>query len=200
MYAYASGHDFWETIRDTGKYGEFLTFNILEKTEGEKGLFVNLYLPKKNGETTEIDLVMTHRTGLYVFESKNYSGWIFGNDRQQYWTQTLRGKKKNRFYNPVWQNSGHITALKEVLGIDDELIESYVVFSERCTLKKVSVNTERVYLMKRNQLKRVLQKVMEEKNYKLSALEVTEINDQLKKYIHVGVDVKESHVSALNAD
>ncbi|NLK22184.1 MAG: NERD domain-containing protein [Epulopiscium sp.] len=26
---------------------------------------------------------------MYVFESKNYSGWIFGNEKDKNWTQML---------------------------------------------------------------------------------------------------------------
>ncbi|MEH2957321.1 NERD domain-containing protein [Candidatus Merdisoma sp. JLR.KK006] len=48
-----------------------------------------------------------HESGIYVFESKNYSGWIFGTETQQYWTQTLLSGKgrsqKRQFFNPMYQ-------------------------------------------------------------------------------------------------
>jgi hypothetical protein len=66
------------TIFNSGNYGEFLTFCCLEKLKGDHKLLTNVYLPKKDGSTTEIDLIMIDETGIYVFESKNYSGWIFG--------------------------------------------------------------------------------------------------------------------------
>lgn len=56
-----------------------------------------MYVPKDDGTTTEIDLIMLSPMGIYVFESKNYSGWIFGNEKSRYWTQTLENKKKNNF-------------------------------------------------------------------------------------------------------
>ena len=38
----------------------------------------NLYIPYGNQEkTTEIDALMIYETGIYVFESKDYSGWIY---------------------------------------------------------------------------------------------------------------------------
>ncbi|MDM5232918.1 nuclease-related domain-containing protein [Lysinibacillus pakistanensis] len=59
-------------------------------------LLVNAYIPKRNlDELTEIDLLYIDRTGLYVLESKNYSGWIFGNEARQQWTQTMPNRKKN---------------------------------------------------------------------------------------------------------
>ncbi|MCR4616649.1 MAG: NERD domain-containing protein [Lachnospiraceae bacterium] len=59
---------------------------------GKSGLFFrNLYVPMRNGKTTEIDLVYITPKGLFVIESKNYSGYIFGNENQKYWTSTLYG-------------------------------------------------------------------------------------------------------------
>lgn len=40
-------------------------------------------------------------------------------------------------HNPVKQNRTHISALAEYLSMPEEAFSSYVVFSERCTLKKV---------------------------------------------------------------
>ena len=76
-----------------GKYAlakEYLTYRYLRKFEkaGAKFLF-NVYIPKENEETTEIDVLMISCKGLFVFESKNYGGWIFGSDNQKYWYQTF---------------------------------------------------------------------------------------------------------------
>lgn len=140
-YKTASGNGLLKTILNTGNYGEFLTFSKLEKLNGHNKLMTNLYIPKEDGATTEIDLIMISETGIYVFESKNFSGWIFGDEKDRNWTQTLRNKQKNRFFNPIWQNRGHISALKSVVGIHDEsFYKSYIVFSERCALKKTLRN------------------------------------------------------------
>lgn len=75
-----------------------------------------------------------------MFEVKDYSGWIFGKGNQNYWTQVLAyGEEKHRFYNPVFQNQGHIEALKKKLsGIADVPFYSVVLFYGRCTLKNIS--------------------------------------------------------------
>lgn len=57
----------------------------------------NLYIPKRDGTITEIDLIMLSQTGIYVFESKNYSGWIFGDEKSKKWMQTLKNKQKTNF-------------------------------------------------------------------------------------------------------
>ncbi|MGB4186169.1 MAG: nuclease-related domain-containing protein, partial [Caldicoprobacterales bacterium] len=136
-YKLVSGNSFFKTIFDKGNYGEFLTFTKLEKLSDQNKLLTNLYIPRDDGTTTEVDLVMISPTGIYVFESKNYSGWIFGDEKNKNWTQTLENGQKNRFYNPIWQNKAHINALKAVLNLNDDAFKSYIIFSERCTLKKI---------------------------------------------------------------
>ena len=34
----------------------------------------NVYVPKENGETSEIDVLYITQKGIFVIESKNYSG------------------------------------------------------------------------------------------------------------------------------
>ena len=87
-----------------GKRGEKLTERELKlvKLFGRKGKTLrNVYIPKDNGETSEIDVIYITQKGIFVFESKNYSGWIFGDEKGQYWTAMLPNRQKNRFYNPV---------------------------------------------------------------------------------------------------
>lgn len=124
--------------RNAGQFGEYLIDYALQSNgiEGERVVLTNLYLPMK-GKTTEIDLLMLHEKGIFVIESKYYSGWIFGSEDQLKWTQCFRNGHKEHFYNPVKQNRTHIRALAEYLSMPEEAFSSYVVFSERCTLKKV---------------------------------------------------------------
>ena len=89
--------------------------------------------------------MLLHDSGLYVFESKNYSGCIFGTETQKNWTQTLpmgKGKsKKNHFFNPIIQNKGHIKWLKTYLQSNNFPIFSCIVFSDRCTLKNINLTS-----------------------------------------------------------
>ena len=65
------------SVKGKGEYGEDRIYDILQKVDGYKATLPNCYLPKGNGETAEVDLIFLHESGIYVFESKNYSGWIF---------------------------------------------------------------------------------------------------------------------------
>jgi len=117
-----------------GAIGEDYIHGILLKFPSSNRILRNIYVPIKEGNNVEIDLIYITEVGIYVMESKNYSGWIFGNDQQKYWTQTLKSGEKYRFYNPVWQNEGHIRALSQYLQVDPGLFRSYIIFSNRCTI------------------------------------------------------------------
>lgn len=97
----------------------------------------NVYIPKGDGGTSEIDVLYITQKGIFVLESKNYSGWIFGDDKSQFWTACLPNGEKYRFYNPVKQNQSHIRCLRNYLAPMNIPMFSIVVFSERCTLKKL---------------------------------------------------------------
>lgn len=63
-----------------GRYGEMLTAGKLHflRLLGHKGkVLSNVYIPKEDGETSEIDVMFLTEKGIFVIESKNYSGWIF---------------------------------------------------------------------------------------------------------------------------
>ncbi len=61
-----------------------------------------------SGGTTEIDLLLIHPKGLFVFESKNYSGWIFGNEVYQNWTQTLPKGRRGDVHKERFDANAHI--------------------------------------------------------------------------------------------
>ncbi len=158
----------------------------------------NLYLTKKDGSTTEVDLIMIAETGIYVYESKNYSGWIFGNEKQKNWTQSLPNKQKNKFYNPIWQNNGHISALKHTLGMDEpELYKSYIIFSERCTLKKVTVTSESVKVIKRDDLVTYMKKDMAESAKVFTVEEVEAIYQKLQMCVLADEAMKQQHIESV---
>ncbi|MFN6431469.1 nuclease-related domain-containing protein [Eubacterium callanderi] len=168
---------------DKGKYGEYLTYDKLRSLDGHKKFLFNCYIPKGNNETTEIDLIMIHSTGIYVFESKNYSGWIFGNESQKNWTQTLpNGNKvrKERFFNPIIQNKGHIKWLKNFLSNEvDTLYHSIIVFSERCTLKKIELQTDACKVIKRENVVSTIKTIIEKTNIVLSDAQIDSIFKKL---------------------
>jgi restriction system protein len=93
----------------------------------------NVTIPTANG-TTQIDHVIVSKYGIFVVETKNIKGWIYGDEKQAQWTQVLFGKKF-RFQNPLHQNYRHTKALAEFLGIEYSKIHSVVMFWSECEFK-----------------------------------------------------------------
>ena len=152
---YSFVFDTSEVDKEAGKgcYGEYLIYKRLKKYEksGARFLF-NIYMDKKDGGTTEADVIMIDSRGIFVFESKNYSGWIFGSGGQKMWTQSLpagRNSRKTQFLNPVFQNKLHIETMKEYVNEGTRFF-SVIVFSERCVFKNVNVKEYGLYVVKRD--------------------------------------------------
>lgn len=184
---------------DKGLLGEYAIYKKLKhlEKEGTKFLF-NVYLPKENEETTEIDVLMISQNGIYVFESKNYSGWIFGNEKQKYWTQTLprgRGSSlKTKFLNPIIQNKGHMKYLKNVVG-EDINVRSIVVFSERCTFKDLTLKSEDIKVINRYDLTYTIEDLLKHvPEGRLEQKTIDEIYEKLYPYTQVSEEIKKQHI------
>jgi hypothetical protein len=148
-------------LQGKGHYGEYLTEYALnhKNIPGRLVTYTNVLVPSTGAtSTSEIDILMLHEKGIYLFESKNYSGWIFGSEAQREWTVSYQGGRKECFYNPVKQNATHVKALAKWLGMSADIFHSYIVFSERCELKKVPENTEAFRILRRHHLVRDLKK------------------------------------------
>lgn len=199
VYYKLTKNNFFTVKLNKGRNGEYLTSKIIERhvLQSHRQL-LNVYIPKRNSdELTEIDLLFIDRTGLYVIESKNYSGWIFGNETQQQWTQTMPNKKKYRFYNPIRQNATHIRAIQDFLGLPKEAIHSVIVFSERCTLKKVVVTSPNVHVIKRENLRRFIQTQMETAKQLFSQEDIQAIYNKLAPQMQVSNEVKKQHTQTI---
>lgn len=190
------GSVFW----DSGKYGEYSLSQYLQPFEsmGCKFLF-NLYLPLENGKTTEVDIIMFHPKCLCVIESKNYSGWIFGHERQKMWTQTLPvgygESHKERFYNPIMQNATHIRSIRRL--IDDRIpIYSVIAFSDKCTLKKVTVKSDNILVTYYSQLAKDLKIRLTAETLKSTISQdlIDETYRKLLPYSQVSDQIKWQHI------
>lgn len=111
-----------------GARGERRVHNSLESALDSSVYRVlsDLTLPVDGG-TTQIDHVIVSRFGVFVIETKNMAGWIFGSANQRTWTQVLK-RHKRRFQNPVMQNNLHVKAVQKLLGVDQHLLHNLVVF------------------------------------------------------------------------
>lgn len=100
-----------------------------------------------------------------MFEVKDYSGWIFGNEHQRHWTQLLAyGKEKHRFYNPVIQNSGHIQAIRQCLPQIGIPIYSVIVFFGNSEFKNVTCNANNTFIIYPRSIRQVVAEILMQPN------------------------------------
>jgi restriction system protein len=111
-----------------GALGEWIVNVILQLSfkQPDYYLFKDVLLPTDKG-TTQIDHILLSRYGIFVIETKNMKGWIFGKENQPKWTQQIY-KHKFYFQNPTYQNFKHKRALESVLDLDGANVKSIVVF------------------------------------------------------------------------
>lgn len=118
-----------------GWFGEILVHQLLTHRLDQNVYRVvrNVMLPTEDG-TTQIDHIVVSRFGIFVIETKNYKGWIFGSERQAKWTQKIF-RVTNSFQNPIHQNYKHIKTLAELTGIPETHSKSTIVFLGDATFK-----------------------------------------------------------------
>lgn len=124
-----------------GKQGEQAVARVLKKLDPEEYVVLNDVLIPNSEGTAQIDHIVLSPYVTAVIETKNYKGWIYGNETDRNWTQVIY-KRKERFYNPVRQNKTHIRALGQLLQECEDLnLQSIIVFNDRATFKEVRTQT-----------------------------------------------------------
>ena len=118
-----------------GYVGEFI-INLSIKIFLDKEVYhlvQDVTLPTDDG-TTQIDHVIVSRYGIFVIETKNMGGAIYGSEHQKQWTQAF-GPRKNKFMNPLHQNYKHTATLAKLLNMPHAKIISIVMFIGDAKLK-----------------------------------------------------------------
>ena len=118
-----------------GWFGEKkTTFNMwLSLNKEVYRRFHDVIIPSKNG-TTQIDHLLVSPYGLFIVETKNKKGWIFGSGDQPKWTQSIYGKKYS-FQNPLRQTFRQKKVLSEYIELDESIIQTVVFFVGDCKFK-----------------------------------------------------------------
>lgn len=119
-----------------GWFGEKILDTLLKvKLDSSKyRILHNIMLPTDDGATTQIDHIVISQWGIFVIETKTYSGWVFGDAKSAQWTVS-HFRRKDRFQNPLRQNYKHIATLSECLGIPQNYFKTIIAFSGETTFK-----------------------------------------------------------------
>lgn len=183
----------WESsIERKGRIGEEYVHNILAQAiRGTDAKLISNYIFQGASISVQIDHIVINRNGVYVIETKNYSGYIFGEEKDKEWTQVLsNGNKKNKFRNPIKQNNGHIYQLKKMLPQGTPFYSIVVMAQgniENITAGGVVAPSGLPYALKRNN-----------SGKSLTSAQIEKIYDILLQRELTGEGVNEQHVSEVN--
>jgi hypothetical protein len=177
-----------------GVFGEKRVSKQLNKLSPKQYKVFNDVLIRTDKGTSQIDHVVVSLYGVFVIETKNYSGWIHGNERSDYWTQTIY-RQKTKFRNPIKQNWGHVYALKELLSdYKDVPFYPIVVFAGSAKLKNVDAQTPVIYdYLLYETIKRFNIPVLE-------ASDVEKISSLIKTASIEDKQVRKQHVKQIRTD
>ncbi len=172
-----------------GKAGENKVARILDSLPREYKVLNNVIIPNQRG-TSQIDHIVVSPYGIFVIETKNYEGWIFGSENSEQWKQTFKTAKGHDFYNPIKQNWGHIYALSSYLNINKRVFKSIIVFSNKATLK-ITTDTPVIHM---SHLKREILSYSQEI---IPGSEVDSIYNSLIRISLTGTENEKRHVQSV---
>jgi len=82
--------------RIKGKIGEKTIATVLSFLNKSQYKVINNIVLKTGGRTSQIDHLVISDFGIFVIETKNYKGWILGNEHSDYWTQVIYKRRERR--------------------------------------------------------------------------------------------------------
>ncbi|MGG3927684.1 nuclease-related domain-containing protein [Metabacillus fastidiosus] len=192
-----------ERIGDIGEYKINIQLDQLPK---ECKYLSDILIPNSKAKSgySQIDHIVLTPYAVFVIETKNYQGTIYGGRERRTWS--VNGKFK--MLNPFYQNYGHISALKEIIPIDNSNIVSMISFTKRCTfkvdleLRNIQSNELIVYdielfefiARKLNVLK------LQNESIVYSKSEIEKMYQQIEQINIVDTKIRERHVQILKSD
>lgn len=154
-------------------YGEDTVEKILDTLPRSYRVLNDIMIPTKNA-TTQIDHIVVCKKGVYVIETKALNGVVYGNEYSREWTQVSKDKNI-KIHNPIFQNKGHISALK-YLCRDYKHIEFIPVLTF-ADFTKLSVDVENYPIVRFKNLRKFIKKY---RSKNLTNKEVKEIYKLIK--------------------
>lgn len=179
---------YYNTPEKKGQRGEQQVAERLSNLGGDYTIFNDVILKTDKG-STQIDHVVISRYGIFVIETKNYKGWIFGDYNSQEWKQTFK-TESHFFKNPIKQNWGHIYALSSVLKIDKSKFINIVAFSSQTDLH-IRAETPVVYIRNINNTIAGYHDVI------LTDSQVRELENTIYNSIARGEHIHEEHATSI---
>ncbi len=172
---------------ELGKIGEENIKNLIEENVDIYHKMISNVILNKNNKNTEVDIILITCVGIFVIESKNFNGTIYGSDTDDSWTEWFP-ERKIYFENPIKQNEYHIEYIVHNIKLDPSNIYSYVVFGDNAVLKKISMSNSNLQVKVMN-LKDLVANLIEDihsKDIVLSLEQIDKLYIDLKYfYMHL---------------
>ena len=181
-------------IPSKGKIGEKVVARKLDHLPKDQyRVLNNVTIPTPKG-SSQIDHLVVSIYGIFVIETKNYNGWIYGGEYSECWTQHIYGNKY-QLYNPILQNAGHVRALRRVLKDYEPLpILPIVVFSGKADIK---VKVEEACVVYWSQIRKVINQFEEKR---LTWSQVNEICDAVQSVrLEPGKEADKQHLKDIRS-
>ncbi|MBO7078903.1 MAG: NERD domain-containing protein [Bacilli bacterium] len=130
-----------------GKYGEYKVSIFLKRCISKEDILLKDVILLVDNDSCQIDHLIISKKGIFVVETKNYSGTIYGTDQQNEWVQSFNfGKQTYKFYSPFKQNQGHIKFLKRIINEDIMFYNIIIFFNNSIeNIKSSSVYTKKTF-------------------------------------------------------
>jgi hypothetical protein len=117
---------------------EELTDNLahyLSELFEEKQLFRNIEIPNAHGELVNIEILVVHNNGVYIFEPQQYKGVVYGGCGDTDWGCRLdKESTPVVIKNPTTKTYQKNTHIKQYLDIHNKYIYSYAIYSDEATV------------------------------------------------------------------
>jgi hypothetical protein len=114
------------SFQNTGE--ELVTRVLLAHFRAPDYHLMNHVTLRMDDGTTQVDHILVSRFGVFVIETKDYSGWIYAKESDANWT-SVHYRLKYKFQNPVRQNFRHVLAVQNLLDfVPRGAVKSVVVF------------------------------------------------------------------------
>ena len=188
-----------------GFIGEQMLYNQIKQVQdvGAKVLW-DCWLRFPNGTITQTDVILIWRSGIYVIESKNWTGCsVYGSYNDKKWTVCWFDSNGNtagteKRFNPIKQNAIHVDCIRKMI-YNLAPIYSIIAFPSTCRLSKVPDRTKDTAVINYSELRQTIADFHNASNKeRLSKEDLVNIRNRLKSCSDgVTKEEKECHNKAI---
>ncbi len=169
----------------------------IKENFSEAKIIKNAYIPKGKGEYSEIDLIAITRKGIFIIESKNVTGKITGNWKEEKLQISHPGGQTFDLYNPIIQNTGHFYALRNLLGMKNDLFRSVIVFGDKAYIQNFKNIPFYAQVCKVNNLIYSMDILFSRFKETLEDYQINNIYETIISFVEETEEKKEKHIERL---